>query len=210
MKKNLFLSLLGCCLFWCIPAKAQSSGVYVYGEGMTHFTGQYANKDISQDQMTLMGALGIGYIYSPGNDGQGVSLDLGLILGFDKTSYTNMPSKANTRNKLKGGQLSIGYHKLIVPYLYYVPNITLAYTVVEPSTYVQGYGKWYDNGESRSFGVGISLLNFEHKLKNSKFGVRFSMGSLSFVRTPPKGDDDAVRTFDFDMNNYSMSIIYYL
>lgn len=216
MKNKSFLPvLMALCVLVSISAKAQGSGPYAFVDGSFRYTsvstrdGSEKNNIVSQDEFTIGASLGLGYIVCPNNDGQGISVEVGFVIGTKNNYYTNVNAKSDTKLKMLGAELTFGYHLSVIPHLYYVPELSVVFFNSEPSQYVEGYKQWHTGATTHSIGVGLNLLNFEYRSNNTPLGVRFSMGGLSYLRSTENNVPNPVHSFDFNLNSFTASVIYY-
>ena len=207
--------LMALCVLVSISAKAQNSGYYAFVDALFRYTtllsrdGSEKNNLVSQDELSIGTSMGLGYIDCPNNDGQGFSIDVGFVIGTKNNYYTNIFTKSDTKEKMLGAELTLGYHKLVIPQLYHVPELSVGITNSEPSQYVEGYHQWYTGASTRSVGVGLNLLNFEFRSNDTPFGMRFSMGGITYLHATTNNIPNPVHAFDFDLNSFTTSIIYY-
>ena len=174
MKNKSFLPvLMALCVLVSISAKAQGSGPYAFVDGSFRYTsvstrdGSEKNNIVSQDEFTIGASLGLGYIVCPNNDGQGISVEVGFVIGTKNNYYTNVNAKSDTKLKMLGAELTFGYHLSVIPHLYYVPELSVGFFNSEPSQYVEGYKQWHTGATTHSIGVGLNLLNFEYRSNNT-------------------------------------------
>ena len=86
-KKSILPVLMALFILVSISAKAQSSGPYVFVDGLFKYAttstkdASQDNKVVSQDELSVAGSIGLGYIFSPNNDGQGISVEAGFEIG---------------------------------------------------------------------------------------------------------------------------------
>lgn len=217
MKKKCYLPvLMVLCVLISLIAKAQSSGPYAFVDGLFRYTtvstkdGSAKHTKVSQNELSIGASMGLGYIVCPNNDGQGMSVDVGFVIGTKNNSYKSISSMSDTKEKMLGAEVTLGYHKIVIPRLYYVPKLSIGFTNVAPSQYVEGYHQWYTGEKTNSIGAGLNLLSFEFKSKDTPFAVRFSMGGITYLHTTAKSASNPVHALDFDLNSFSTAIIYYL
>lgn len=214
-KKSIIPVLMALSVLVSISAKAQSSGPYAFVDGLFRYSttstrdGSQDNKIVSQDELSVSASMGLGYIFSPNNDGQGISVEAGFEIGTKNNYYTNLSGMGDTKEKLLGGALALGYHLSVMPHIYYVPELSIGFIKAEPSQYVQGYQQWYTGATTHSIGVGIDFLNFEYKSDDSPLGLRFGMGSLAYLRSTTNNAPQPLHSFLFDLTSFTTSVIYY-
>ena len=214
-KKSILPVLMALFILVSISAKAQSSGPYAFVDGLFRYTTTSTKdatpdkKTVSQDELSISGSLGLGYLFSPNNDGQGISVEVGLEIGTKNYYFTNSNAMPDTKEKMLGGDLTLGYHLSVIPHIYYVPELSVGFLKSEPSQYVQGDEQWYTGATTHSIGVGLNFMNFEFKSNDSPLGVRFCMGSIAYLRSTTNNVPNPMHTFDFDLNPFTTSVIYY-
>ena len=214
-KKSILPVLMALFILVSISAKAQSSGPYVFVDGLFKYAttstkdASQDNKIVSQDELSVAGSIGLGYIFSPNNDGQGISVEVGFEIGTQNNYYTNINAISDTKQKMLGGDLTLGYHLSVIPHIYYVPELSVGFIKTEPSQYVQGYQQWYTGATTHSIGVELNFLNFEFKSDDSPLGVRFGMGNIAYLRSTTNNVPNPVHSFVFDLTSFTTSVIYY-
>ena len=212
-KKSILPVLTALFILVSISAKAQSSGAYAIVEGMFKYnstsTRDGQNNIVSQDASTMGASIGVGYLASPNNDGQGVSIGVELEIATLNNSYTNITGMPDTKEKMIGAALVLGYHLVVIPRLYYVPQLSVGLPNSEPSQYVEAYQKWYTGTTVHSVGIELNLLNFEFKSNDTPFSVRFGMGGITYLNSTADNVPNSMHTFDFDLNTFTTAVIYY-
>lgn len=212
-RKSILPVLMALFILVSINAKAQSSGSYAFVDGFfkrnTTSTKDGQNNNVSQDVSTMGTGIGWGYLFSPNNDGQGISIEMGVEIGAQNNSYTNINGMPNTKEKLIGAALALGYHLTVIPRLYYVPQLSVGLINSEPSQFVEAYWQWYTGTTTHSIGVRLNLLNFEFKSNDTPFSVRFGMGGITYIKSTSNNVPNPMYTYDFDLNTFTTAVIYY-
>ena len=102
-KKSIIPVLMALSVLVSISAKAQSSGPYAFVDGLFRYsttsTRDGQNNIVSQDASTMGASIGVGYLASPNNDGQGVSIGVDFEIATQNNSYTNITGMPDTKEK---------------------------------------------------------------------------------------------------------------
>ena len=217
MRKNVLMVMLLFSLT-LVSANAQNGGLYVFAGGtfksMNESTKlpsiglEQSSKAVAK-QLECSASLGLGYLFSPANDGQGVSVEVGASLGKSKEEYKNITSKTDSEIKMYGMGTSLGYNKKLLPNIYYVPQITFAYHYSTSNSYDAISGKWVEGKTVRSYGYSLSPFCVEYRSDNG-FGLGMSFGGIAYMRLKQEGVDEPIHGWTFDFNTFGVSFIYYL
>ena len=217
MRKNVLVVMLLFSLT-LVSANAQNGGLYVFAGGTFNSTGEstklpsvgleQSSKSVVE-QLRYTANLGLGYLFSSANDGQGVSVELGASLGKRKEEYKNITDKNDSELKLYGMGASLGYNKRLLPNIYYVPQINFSYSYSTPSSYDAISGKWVDGKAIRSHGYTLSPFCVQYR-SDKGFGLGLSFGGIAYMHLKQEGVDEPTHGWTFDFSTFGASFIYFL
>ena len=217
MRKNVLVVMLLFSLT-LVSANAQNRGLYMFAggsfksikESMKLPSGLGQSSEAVSKQLQGTANLGLGYLFCPANDGQGVSVDVGVSIGKSKEEYKNLTGKADSEVEFYGFGTSLGYNKRLLPNIYYVPQITFTYHYSTPSIYEANSGKWVGANSFKSYGYTFSPFCVQYRSDNG-FGLGMSFGGIAYIYSKQEGlIDEPAHGWTFDFSTFGASLIYYL
>ena len=200
-----------------VSANAQNGGLYVYTGGSFKLIKESTKQaSVAQDkssksssrQMQFSADLGLGYLFSPAKDGQGVSWDAYVSLGRILDEYQNIKDKDDSKIAMYGVGTSLGYHTKLLPNIYSVPQISISYIRSTPSVYNASGRTWVEGRSSNSYGITFCPFCVEYR-SDIGYALGLSFGGIGYL-SMQNGEDAPVHGWTFDFSTFGVSLIYYL